>query len=91
MAKRRRVSNAGATVMNATAGLLKSVGYILLIVGIALVLSTATRVVANDVLALVKPDNNVTVKLDYDLSSDEMAEMLQDYGIIDYAFVFKLF
>lgn len=91
MAKRRRVSNAGATVMNATAGLLKSVGYILLIVGIALVLSTAAIVVANDVLALVKPDNSVTVKLDYDLSSDEMAEMLQDYGIIDYAFVFKLF
>ena len=91
MAKKRRISSAGATVVNATAGLLKSVGYILLVVGIALGLSTAAIVVANDVLALVKPDNDVTIKFEYDLSSDEVADLLKEYGVIDYAFVFKMF
>ena len=91
MAKKRRVSSAGATVINATTGLLKSLGYILLVVGIALTLSTAAIVVANDVLALVKPDNEVTLKFEYDLSSDEMADMLKEYGVIEYPFVFRVF
>ena len=91
MAKKRQMSSAGVTVVNATTSFLKSVGYILLVVGIALVLSTTAIVVANDVLALVKPDNDVAIKFEYDLSSDEMADLLKDYGIIDYAFVFKLF
>ena len=51
MAKKRQISSAGATVINATTGLLKSIGYILLVVGIALTLSTTAIVVANDVLA----------------------------------------
>ena len=91
MARKKRISHAGFAVMDATTGLLKSIAYILLIVGIALVLSAFAITVANDVFALVKQDNIVTIELEYEVTSEEMSQILEENGIIEYAPVFRLF
>ena len=89
--RRRRSNGAGVAVVSAATGLLKSVGYILLIVGIALIISTCIVTVVNDAFALVKKENIVTIELEYEVTSEEMAEILEENGIIEYAPVFRLF
>jgi len=91
MAKKRRMNHAGFAFMSATTGLLKSIAYVLLIVGIALALSAMAITVANDVFALVKQENIVTVELEYEVTSEEMAQILEENGVIEYAPVFRLF
>ncbi len=91
MAKRKPINHAGFAFMSATTGLLKSIAYILLIVGVALTLSAVAVTVANDVFALVKQENIVTLELEYELTSQEMAELLEENGVIEYAPVFRLF
>ena len=91
MAKKRRMNHTGFAVMSATTGLLKSIAYVLLIVGIALALSAMAITVVNDVFALVKQENIVTLKFDYEVTGQEMAEMLEENGVIQYAPVFRVF
>ena len=91
MAKKRRMNHTGFAFMSATTGLLKSIAYVLLIVGISLAISAVVITVVNDVFALVKQENIVTLKLDYEVTSQEMSDMLEENGIIQYAPVFRVF
>ena len=68
-----------------------TLGYILLIVGISLLISTVVIVTANDALALVKPDKDVTITLTSKKTAEEMSELLAEKGVITYKQVFRLF
>lgn len=74
----------------ALAGFLNTVSYILLILGVSLILSTFAILVSNDVLALVKEDNPVTLTLTEDTASGRVASRLKQEGVIQYPWVFRL-
>ncbi len=65
--------------------------YILLVLGVSLILSTAVILIANDMFALVKDEQTVMLEFDSDLSPGEMGRMLKENGLIEYKPVFVLF
>lgn len=65
--------------------------YILLILGIALLISGFAIVVANDVFALVKEEQTVMLTLDAEKTPAEMGQLLEENQIIKYPWVFSLF
>lgn len=73
------------------AGMLNTVSYILLIVGLSLIVSTFGILVANDVLALVKEGGEVTVDLQKESTPQEVGLLLQEQEIIEYPWAFELF
>lgn len=79
--------NRGAHIV---AGAMNTISYILLIVGLSLLIATIGLLWANDVLALVKEDKTVTLRLTEETSSEDVAEQLKEEGVIEYAFLFKL-
>lgn len=79
--------NRGAHIV---AGAMNTVSYILLIVGLSLMISTVGLLWANDVLALVKEEKPVTLRLTEETASADVAEQLKEEGVIQYAFLFKL-
>ena len=78
-------------VGSALAGMLNTVSYILLIVGISLIISTFCIVVANDVLALVKDGGEVTLELTEDSTPSEVGKLLKEKSAISYPWAFRLF
>lgn len=88
MEDNRKSARSGASSF--FAGLMNTVSYVLLIVGVSLVISTVALLFANDFLALVKSDVPVTIELTEDSSVSEVAKRLKEEKVIDYPFVFKL-
>ena len=76
---------------NVVAGMLNTVSYILLIVGISLALSTFGIHLANDVLALVKEGGEVTVEVSDGATPGEVAVLLEGKDAIEYPWVFELY
>lgn len=72
-------------------GCLGAILYVLVIIAISLLLSTIAIFAANDVFALVKDDADRSFTVDRDLSLSELSGELEDYGIINYSALFKLF
>ncbi|RKJ81777.1 endolytic transglycosylase MltG [Butyricicoccus sp. 1XD8-22] len=72
-------------------GCLGAILYVLVIIAISLLLSTVAIFAANDVFALVKDDADRSFTVDRDLSLSELSGELEDYGIINYSALFKLF
>lgn len=73
------------------AGMLNTVSYILLIVGISLIISTFGILVANDVLALVKDGGELTVEITAESTPEEVANLLEEKDAIEYPWAFQLF
>lgn len=73
------------------AGVLNTVGYVLLIVGISLGISTYAILVANDTLALVKDGGELTVELENESTPTQVGDLLKDQGAIEYPWAFRLF
>jgi len=78
-------------VAGVIAGMLNTVSYVLLIVGISLAIATFAILVANDVLALVKESQEIPVELKADTSVEEIAVLLEEKGAIEYPWVFELY
>ena len=68
-----------------------TLSYILLVVGISLILSTIAILAANDVLALVKPEHEVTLNVTEELSPRQMGKLLKENDLIRYPTYFSLF
>ncbi len=73
------------------AGILNTVSYVLLIVGISLIISTFGILVANDVLALVKDGGEVQVELTAESTPKQVGELLLEKEAIGYPWAFELF
>ena len=78
-------------VVGIIAGMLNTVSYILLILGVSLAIATFAILMANDVLALVKESQEIPVELKEDTSVAEVATMLEEKGAIEYPWVFELY
>lgn len=72
-------------------GCLGAILYVLVIIGISLLLSTAAIFAANDVFALVKDDAERTFTVENDTLLGDLADELEEYGIINYSPLFKMF
>ena len=64
------------------AGILNTISYVLLIVGISLGLSAFGIMVANDVLALVKDGGELTVELAGEMTPAEVGELRRRLSVI---------
>ena len=73
------------------AGMMNTVSYVLLIVGLSMIISTFGITVANDVLALIKESGEITVELKEKTSPAEVAALLVEKEAIDYPWAFELF
>lgn len=85
--KRKRQSSFVASVTE----FCNTVGYVLFVIGLSLVISTFIIVSANDALALVKQDNEVTITLQDKMTPAEMTDLLKEVGVINHKAVFRLF
>ena len=72
------------------AGCMNTVSYVLLIIGVSLLISTVGLLLVNDFLALVQDDIPITIQLDEETPTEEVAELLKEKKVIDYPFLFKL-
>lgn len=65
--------------------------YLIIVVGISVILSLIAIFVANDVLALVKGNEDVTFTVGKDTKISNLSKQLDEEGVINYGSVFKLF
>ena len=82
--RKKRQSSAGRT---AALVLL----YVVAVIGASILLACVGWVAAGDVLALNKPDKEVTITIAPDTSFDDVANRLKEEGLIEYKLLFKLF
>ncbi len=73
------------------AGVLNTVAYVLLIVGISMGIATYAILVANDTLALVKDGEELTIELETESTPAQVGELLKEQGAIEYPWAFRLF
>lgn len=65
--------------------------YFIVVVCVSLALASVGWLAANDVLALNKELVTAEIVVDEDFTVEEVAQQLEDKGIIEYSFLFKLF
>ena len=81
---RRRRRSAGASIGFALL-------YITGVIGVSILLACVGWIAANDVLALNKSEKEVTLTITSSDSFDDIVERLEEEGLIEYKFLFKLF
>ena len=76
-------------------GIAASIGfaflYLIFVLGASIMLACIGWIAANDVLALNKPDHEVTVTIQADDTFDDVVDILKENGLIEYKPLFKLF
>ena len=65
--------------------------YVVFVIGISALLACVGWIAANDVLALNKEPNTVTVTISKDDSFSDVTDMLKENGLIEYKALFNLF
>lgn len=65
--------------------------YIAIILGVSMLLSAWIITAANDLLALDKPDKEIIVKIPKNATSGDVAEILDDAGVINREYLFRFF
>lgn len=65
--------------------------YMLVVLGLSLALAVVMWFAADDILALTKPDNVITVTLEDGDTLEDVAQNLKDHGLIRYKFLFILY
>lgn len=69
----------------------RTVAYMLTVLIVALVLAVLMWFAADDVLALTKTDNVITMVVDDDDTFDDVTQKLHDRGLVRYKFLFKIY
>ena len=65
--------------------------YVVAVIGISILLACIGWMAAEDVLALNKPEKSITFTVAVDEEFDSVTDRLQEEGMIEYKFLFKLF
>ena len=65
--------------------------YIAFVLGVSVLLASAAWIAANDVLALNKEAHTATIVITQEDTYDDVVDMLEENGLIEYKFLFKLF
>ena len=78
-------------IWSVLAGMLNTVSYVVLIIGLSLIISTFAILVANDVLALVKDGGELTVELKQESTPEAVGNLLMEMEAIEYPWAFELF
>ena len=71
--------------------LLKALIYLVFVIGGSVLLATAGWVAANDVLALNKDEAEAYIEISADTTFSDVVQALQDEGMIEYPFLFRLY
>lgn len=69
----------------------RTVAYMLTVLLIAAALAVVMWFAADDVLALTKPDNVITITVAEGDTLDDVAQNLKDHGLVNYKFLFLLY
>lgn len=72
-------------------GYVKVIIYLAVVISVSLLISFTVINVSNDMFALVKDDNEITINIDENATLDEIAEQLHDNGVIKYPFAYKMY
>lgn len=65
--------------------------YVIFVIGISALLAGLCWVAASDMLALNKPEHYATITIEEGATLDQVADLLEENGLIEYKPVFKLF
>ena len=65
--------------------------YVVTVIGVSILLACVGWLAANDVLALNKPEKTATITITKEDNFDQVAQRLQDEGLIEYKILFDLF
>lgn len=65
--------------------------YVIGVIGVSILLACVGWIAANDVLALNKPEKEVVITISNDDSFSDVVNQLEDEGLIEYKFLFKIF
>lgn len=65
--------------------------YLVVVVGISILLSMVALFAANDVLALVKDEDVITITVEKNMKASALSKQLDQTGIVNYGSLFKLF
>ena len=69
----------------------RTIIYMLVVLGLSLALAVAMWFAADDVLALTKADNVVTITIQDGDTLEDVAQNLKDHGLVRYKFLFVLY
>ncbi len=72
-------------------GCMTGVLYFFVVAGVSALLATFIWLCANDVLSLIKPDKTAVIKVEQKVDIADIAKQLEDGGIIEYPWLFKLY
>lgn len=86
--KRRKEQNNGETF---SSNFIKSVIYIAVIMIVGVIFSLIAIKAGNDIFALVKEDEVISVTVEEDITVKELGKLLDENGVIEYRSVFKLY
>ena len=65
--------------------------YVIFVIGISALLAAVGWIAANDLLALNKPDHSAVITLEEGDTVGEVADLLEENGLIEYKWLFNLF
>ena len=65
--------------------------YLVVVVGVSILLSKVALFAANDVLALVKDEDVITITVEKNMKASALSKQLDQTGIVNYGSLFKLF
>ena len=82
--RRRRHRDAGH-------GCLVGVMYTAFVLGVSMFLAALVIIAANEVFAFVKPDRTAVIELEENVTTEEVADILKEAGIIEYPSLFRLY
>ncbi len=69
----------------------KAVLYVAIVLICAAFLAYYVLTIGNDIFALVKGDTDITVTIPEDATLEEVAELLQEHGLIEYDWMFSIY
>ena len=65
--------------------------YVIFVIGISALLAAVGWIAANDLLALNKPEHSATITIEDGATVAEVADILEENGLIEYKLLFRLF
>lgn len=65
--------------------------YVIFVIGVSALLAAVGWIAANDLLALNKPDHSATITIEDGATIGQVADLLEENGLIEYKALFELF
>ncbi|HBL85375.1 MAG: hypothetical protein A2Y17_11745 [Clostridiales bacterium GWF2_38_85] len=89
--KKRKKDKENLGLFGIFSGVFKTIMYLIFVIGVAAYVSYNVIKIGNEVFAFVKPETEVNITITENMTTAQVAELLEEKGVIEFDWVFKLY